>query len=116
MDNAGFCNETYESLHNPASDDELVDVAGATLDFSSTEDVPPLDPEYGSGTRLHYRGERTRRYEMTLGESLLCLFVSYNCLYVGSSRVGLIQDMTVVYRDYFDKLSPSCSCMILHSF
>ncbi|XP_014012071.2 H(+)/Cl(-) exchange transporter 5 isoform X2 [Salmo salar] len=49
MDNAGYCNETYESLHNPASDDELVDIAGVTLDFSNTEDVPPLDPEYGSG-------------------------------------------------------------------
>ncbi|KAK6291762.1 hypothetical protein J4Q44_G00375470 [Coregonus suidteri] len=49
MDNTGYCNENYESLHNAASDDELVDIAGATLDFSNTEDVPPLDPEYGSG-------------------------------------------------------------------
>ncbi|KAJ8007855.1 hypothetical protein DPEC_G00098520 [Dallia pectoralis] len=50
MDTSGYCNENYESLHDdPSDDDELVDIAGATLDFSITEDVPPLDPEYSAG-------------------------------------------------------------------
>ncbi|KAL0969963.1 hypothetical protein UPYG_G00235330 [Umbra pygmaea] len=56
MDNVGYCNDNYESLQNAASDDELVDIAGATLDFSFTEDVPPLDPEYSSGYDIYTNG------------------------------------------------------------
>ncbi|KAK5875610.1 hypothetical protein CesoFtcFv8_026675 [Champsocephalus esox] len=47
MENAGFRSESFDSLHHPSEDDddEMVDIAGATLDFSATEDDPPL----GSG-------------------------------------------------------------------
>ncbi|KAK5893270.1 hypothetical protein CgunFtcFv8_006159 [Champsocephalus gunnari] len=49
MENAGFRSESFDSLHHPSEDDddEMVDIAGATLDFSATEDDPPL----GSGNR-----------------------------------------------------------------
>ncbi|XP_033962437.1 H(+)/Cl(-) exchange transporter 5 [Pseudochaenichthys georgianus] len=48
MENAGFRSGSFDSLHNPSEDDddEMVDIAGATLDFSATEDDPPL----GSGS------------------------------------------------------------------
>lgn len=44
MDNAGYRTGSFDGLHHASSDDddELVDIAGATLDFSSTDDVPPL--------------------------------------------------------------------------
>lgn len=43
MDNTGYCNESS------TSDEDMVEIAGATLDFSTTEDVPPLDRDKGSG-------------------------------------------------------------------
>ncbi|KAM6949443.1 H(+)/Cl(-) exchange transporter 5 [Aplochiton taeniatus] len=50
MDNQGYSAGSYDSLHNAVSDDdELVDIAGATLDFSSADDVPPLDREVAGG-------------------------------------------------------------------
>uniref|UniRef100_A0A3P8Y5N4 Chloride channel protein n=1 Tax=Esox lucius TaxID=8010 RepID=A0A3P8Y5N4_ESOLU len=58
MDTSGYGNDNYESLHNAASDDELVDIiAGATLDFSITDDVPPLDPEYSLGHDAYTNGK-----------------------------------------------------------
>ncbi|XP_062311659.1 H(+)/Cl(-) exchange transporter 5-like, partial [Osmerus eperlanus] len=58
MDNGGFCNGSYDSVQSPASDDELVDIGGATLDFSSTDDVPPLDRDLNSGKRPPDTGGR----------------------------------------------------------
>ncbi|ROL48019.1 H(+)/Cl(-) exchange transporter 5 [Anabarilius grahami] len=49
MDNAGYCSESFNSLQSGTSDEDMVEIAGATLDFSSTDDVPPLDRDYGSG-------------------------------------------------------------------
>uniref|UniRef100_A0A8B9HJ29 Chloride channel protein n=1 Tax=Astyanax mexicanus TaxID=7994 RepID=A0A8B9HJ29_ASTMX len=43
MENTGYCSESFTSLQSAASDEDMVEIAGATLDFSSTEDVPPLD-------------------------------------------------------------------------
>lgn len=50
MENAGYCNESFSSLQSGTSDEDMVEIAGATLDFSSTDDVPPLDRDYVSGT------------------------------------------------------------------
>ncbi|XP_041926881.1 H(+)/Cl(-) exchange transporter 5-like isoform X1 [Alosa sapidissima] len=41
MDNSGFCNDNYNS---GTSDDDMVDISGATLDF--TEDVPPIERDH----------------------------------------------------------------------
>ncbi|XP_036443383.1 H(+)/Cl(-) exchange transporter 5 [Colossoma macropomum] len=49
MENTGYCSESFTSLQSAASDEDMVEIAGATLDFSSTDDVPPLDRDYGSG-------------------------------------------------------------------
>lgn len=45
MDNPGYCSGTFDGLQHPSDDDddEMVDIAGATLDFSTTDDVPPLN-------------------------------------------------------------------------
>lgn len=51
MENPGYRSGSFDGLHRPSSDDdddEMVDIAGATLDFSSTDDVPPLS----SGKKL----------------------------------------------------------------
>lgn len=44
MDNSGYSTGSFDGLHRPSDDDDddLVDIAGATLDFSSTDDDPPL--------------------------------------------------------------------------
>lgn len=44
MENPGYRAGSFDGLHHPSDDDddEMVDIAGATLDFSSTDDVPPL--------------------------------------------------------------------------
>lgn len=49
MDNTGYCSESFNSLQSGTSDEDMVEIAGATLDFSSTDDVPPLDRDYSSG-------------------------------------------------------------------
>ncbi|XP_018607509.1 H(+)/Cl(-) exchange transporter 5 isoform X2 [Scleropages formosus] len=49
MENAGYCDESFNSLQSGTSDEDMVEIAGATLDFSSTDDVPPLDRDYVSG-------------------------------------------------------------------
>lgn len=54
MDNTGYCGESFNSLQSGTSDEDLVEIAGATLDFSSTDDVPPLDRDYGSGETQSY--------------------------------------------------------------
>ncbi|KAG7464724.1 hypothetical protein MATL_G00168760 [Megalops atlanticus] len=56
MDNAGYCNESFNSLQSGTSDEDMVEIAGATLDFSSTDDVPPLDRDYCSGYNAHGGG------------------------------------------------------------
>lgn len=45
MENPGYCTGSFDGLHHPSDDDDddMVDIAGATLDFSSTDDVPPLN-------------------------------------------------------------------------
>lgn len=43
MDNTGYCNDSFNSIRSSTSDEDMVEIAGATLDFSNTEDVPPLD-------------------------------------------------------------------------
>ncbi|XP_027012527.1 H(+)/Cl(-) exchange transporter 5 isoform X1 [Tachysurus fulvidraco] len=49
MENSGYV-ESFPDMHTATSSDEdLVEIAGVTLDFSSTEDVPPLDRDFGSG-------------------------------------------------------------------
>lgn len=49
----GYCNGGFDGLHHPSDDDDddddMVDIAGGTLDFSGTDDVPPL----GSGQFPH---------------------------------------------------------------
>lgn len=53
MENSGY-SESFPDLHTATSSDEdLVEITGATLDFSSTDDVPPLDKDYGSGRCLN---------------------------------------------------------------
>lgn len=44
-DNPGYRSGSFDGLHHSSDedDDDLVDIAGATLDFSSTDDVPPLN-------------------------------------------------------------------------
>lgn len=44
MENPGYCTGSFDGLSHPSDDDDddMVDIAGATLDFSSTDDVPPL--------------------------------------------------------------------------
>lgn len=50
MDNPGYHRSGSSLDQHPSSDDDdqMVDIAGATLDFSSTDDVPPL-----SSGKLH---------------------------------------------------------------
>ena len=64
MDNSGYNTGSFDGLH-PVSDDddddEMVDIAGATLDFSNTDDDPPLNSGegllgWGVGPRVHLRG------------------------------------------------------------
>lgn len=44
MENPGYCSGSFDGLYHPSDDDddEMVDIAGATLDFSTTDDDPPL--------------------------------------------------------------------------
>ncbi|KAJ8394440.1 hypothetical protein AAFF_G00046510 [Aldrovandia affinis] len=56
MDNAGYCSESFHSLQSGTSDEDMVEIAGATLDFSSTDDVPPLDRDCSSGYSAHGGG------------------------------------------------------------
>ncbi|KAA0720234.1 H(+)/Cl(-) exchange transporter 5 [Triplophysa tibetana] len=49
MENTGYCGESFNSLQSGTSDEDMVEIAGATLDFSSTDDVPPLDRDCSSG-------------------------------------------------------------------
>ncbi|MFT7802101.1 H(+)/Cl(-) exchange transporter 5 isoform X1 [Arapaima gigas] len=65
MENAGFCNESFNSLQSGTSDEDMVEIAGATLDFSSTDDVPPLDRDYVSGTRNGLKGLGSQLFYLT---------------------------------------------------
>lgn len=53
MENPGY-RGSFDGLHHPSDDDddEMVDIAGATLDFSSTDDVPPLSTGSYTGVVL----------------------------------------------------------------
>uniref|UniRef100_W5NAI5 Chloride channel protein n=1 Tax=Lepisosteus oculatus TaxID=7918 RepID=W5NAI5_LEPOC len=55
MDNQGYCGESFNSLQSGTSDEDMVEIAGATLDFSVTDDVPPLDREY-AGEKSNNQG------------------------------------------------------------
>ncbi|KAA8582691.1 hypothetical protein FQN60_006362 [Etheostoma spectabile] len=48
MENPGYRTGSFDSLQQPSDDDddEMVDIAGATLDFSTTDDDPPLSSVY----------------------------------------------------------------------
>ncbi|KAM9450594.1 H(+)/Cl(-) exchange transporter 5 isoform 2-T3 [Clarias gariepinus] len=49
MENSGYA-ESFPDIHTgTSSDEDLMEITGATVDFSSTDDVPPLDRDYGSG-------------------------------------------------------------------
>ncbi|XP_068918492.1 H(+)/Cl(-) exchange transporter 5 [Petaurus breviceps papuanus] len=47
MDNPGFRRGSFNSFRSSTSDDDLVEISGAALDFSMTDDVPPLDRDLG---------------------------------------------------------------------
>ncbi|XP_037832340.1 H(+)/Cl(-) exchange transporter 5 isoform X3 [Kryptolebias marmoratus] len=57
MENPGYCSSSFDGLRHPSDDDddEMVDIAGATLDFTTTDDVPPLSSaeydKYSSSSR-----------------------------------------------------------------
>ncbi|CAL8241388.1 unnamed protein product [Merluccius merluccius] len=60
MDNAGYNTGSFDGLHQVSDDDEMVDIAGATLDFSTTDDDPPLNSggyeEYSSSRGMNGAG------------------------------------------------------------
>lgn len=59
-ENPGYCSGSFDGLHHSSDedDDDLVDIAGATLDFSNTDDVPPLSSGTVALGMLHYaKGE-----------------------------------------------------------
>ncbi|XP_042567422.1 H(+)/Cl(-) exchange transporter 5-like [Cyprinus carpio] len=37
MDNTGYCGESFNSLQSGTSDEDMVEITGATLDFSITK-------------------------------------------------------------------------------
>nr|XP_005992948.1 PREDICTED: H(+)/Cl(-) exchange transporter 5 [Latimeria chalumnae] len=49
MDNKAFQRGSRTSLQSATSDEDMVEIAGATLDFSITDDIPPLDGDIGEG-------------------------------------------------------------------
>lgn len=49
MDNKGYRRGSFQSS---TSDEDMVEVAGGTLDFSMVDDVPPLDREMAEGNCL----------------------------------------------------------------
>ncbi|XP_028671358.1 H(+)/Cl(-) exchange transporter 5 isoform X1 [Erpetoichthys calabaricus] len=53
MYNHGYRRESFNSTHSGTSDEDMVEVAGATLDFSVTDDVPPLDNAASEGHSTH---------------------------------------------------------------
>lgn len=59
-ENPGYCSGSFDRLHHSSDedDDDLVDIAGATLDFSGTDDVPPLNSGTVALDQLHHaKGE-----------------------------------------------------------
>ncbi|TKS93091.1 hypothetical protein D9C73_026922 [Collichthys lucidus] len=57
MENPGYRTGSFDGLHHPSDDDDddLVDIAGATLDFTSTDDVPPLSSGKSTLSCLHQK-------------------------------------------------------------
>ncbi|XP_056664700.1 H(+)/Cl(-) exchange transporter 5 isoform X3 [Monodelphis domestica] len=55
MDNPGFRRGSFSSSNSSTSDEALVEISGTTLDFSMTDDVPPLDRDLGEF--MSYNGE-----------------------------------------------------------
>lgn len=47
MDQKGYRRESFQSS---TSDEDMLEIAGASLDFSMAEDDPPLDREIGGNT------------------------------------------------------------------
>lgn len=59
-ENPGYHSGSFDDLHHSSDedDDDLVDIAGATLDFSSSDDVPPLNSGTVALDLLHHaKGE-----------------------------------------------------------
>ncbi|MBN3303417.1 CLCN5 protein, partial [Amia calva] len=53
MENPGYCSESFNSLQSGTSDEDMVEITGATMDFSVTDDVPPLDRDFTGGYSTH---------------------------------------------------------------
>uniref|UniRef100_A0AAY4D5T7 Chloride channel protein n=1 Tax=Denticeps clupeoides TaxID=299321 RepID=A0AAY4D5T7_9TELE len=53
MENSGYCGESFSSLQSGTSDEDMVEVSGPTVDLSSTDDVPPLERDYGGWEGLN---------------------------------------------------------------
>ncbi|XP_041076675.1 H(+)/Cl(-) exchange transporter 5 isoform X3 [Polyodon spathula] len=49
MDNPGYRRGSFNSMQSGTSDEDMVEIAGATLDSSVTDDVPPLDRDISRG-------------------------------------------------------------------
>ncbi|XP_072837514.1 H(+)/Cl(-) exchange transporter 5 isoform X2 [Pogona vitticeps] len=61
MDNKGFRRGSFQSS---TSDEDMVEVAGGTLDFSMADDVPPLDREIEEGFSSYNGGGVNRAHKM----------------------------------------------------
>lgn len=49
MDNKGFRRSSLNSFHSSTSDEDMVEITDATLDFTISDDVPPIDREMTEG-------------------------------------------------------------------
>ncbi|XP_063793120.1 H(+)/Cl(-) exchange transporter 5-like isoform X1 [Pseudophryne corroboree] len=49
MENKGFCRSSLNSFHSSTSDEDMVEITEATLDFAMSDDVPPLDRDSMEG-------------------------------------------------------------------
>ncbi|KAG8448095.1 hypothetical protein GDO86_015259 [Hymenochirus boettgeri] len=53
MDNKGFHRSSLTSFHSGISDEDMVEITEATLDFSATDDVPPIYRDMAGGLSSH---------------------------------------------------------------
>ncbi|XP_029463341.1 H(+)/Cl(-) exchange transporter 5 isoform X1 [Rhinatrema bivittatum] len=56
MKNKGFHRGSLNSLESSTSDEEMVEISGATLDFTTTDDVPPLDGDMSEESSMYNGG------------------------------------------------------------
>ncbi|KAG8571195.1 hypothetical protein GDO81_011551 [Engystomops pustulosus] len=49
MENKGFRRSSLNSFHSSTSDEDMVEITEATLDFTVADDVPPIDREMAEG-------------------------------------------------------------------